>query len=58
MKWLGLLALLLALASCANSYKSGTKKDTKRVVVNSKYHITILSTSDIEEALQATKAQR
>ena len=56
MKWLGISALLLALASCANSYKSNIKKDT--VTSSKKYYITILSASDIKEALKATKAQR
>ena len=53
MKWLGVLTLLLALASCANSYKNDIKKDT-----TTRYYITILSASDIESALQTTKAQR
>jgi len=57
MKWLGILAILLALASCANSYKSSIKKDNTEAS-NERYYITILSTSDIEEALKATKAQK
>lgn len=57
MKWLGLLALLLALASCANNYKSNIKKDNTEAN-SERYYITILSTSDIEEALKATKVQK
>ena len=57
MKWLGLLALLLALASCANNYKSNIKKDNTEAS-SERYYITILSTSDIEETLKATKAQK
>ena len=57
MKWLGILALLLALASCANSYKSGIKKDNTKIS-GEKHYITILSASEIKEALQATKAQQ
>ncbi len=56
MKWLGILTLLLVLASCANSYKNDIKKDT--TTSSNRYYITILSASDIESALQTTKAQR
>ena len=57
MRWLGILTLLLALASCANSYKSNTKKDNTKAS-SERYYIIILSTSDIEKALQVTKAQQ
>ena len=57
MKWLGILALLLVLASCANSYKSSIKKDNTKIS-GEKHYITILSASEIKEALQATKAQQ
>ncbi len=57
MKWLRLLALLLALASCANSNKSDIKKDTV-TSSNRYYSIAILSASDIDNALHATKEQQ
>ena len=57
MRWLGILTLLLVLVSCANSHKSTIKKDNTETS-GERYYITILSASEIEEALQAIKAQQ